>query len=222
MVSEGVDEPEVFDQTGHRLVVAVTVRDLVAQHCRKTGLVDDLGDRIEAAADGRGRGVMIKERGAAPTDAIGGAEQGGQPNRLRCQRAVEQPPEALEDLPEVFRRFGRRETAGKGRVEVVVEVDEPGHHQPAACIEKLRFRVLPPKLGFRPYRDDLRTGPCNGTLGPHLGSFTARHDGAVVEDIDVGSELGHATPRRTHSPVPAGAKNSVPSGRRSKTDWPRT
>ena len=34
--------------------------------------------------------------------------------------------------------------------------------------------------------------------------------------MDFGAVLVHATPRRTHSPVPAGAKNSVPSGRRSK------
>ena len=117
---------------------------------------------------------------------------------------------------------GRCKTSGEGRVEVVVEVDQTGHHQAAVCVEKLRSGILRAKLALRTYGDDLRPGPGDRTLVPHLWSFSACYNGAVVENVDIGAELGHETPRRTHSPVPAGAKNSVPSGRRSKAQWPRT
>ena len=42
---------------------------------------------------------------------------------------------SIEDLPEVGRRGLRCEAPRKGGVEVVVEVDEPGHDQPAAGVD---------------------------------------------------------------------------------------
>ena len=103
-----------------------------------------------------------------------------------------------------------------------MEIDKAGHDQSTVSIKKLRLRILLLKLVLGTYSDDLRTGPCNRALGPHIRGLTTRHHRSVVKDVEIGAGLDHETPRRTHSPVPAGAKNSVPSGRLSKAHWPRT
>ena len=53
VISVGVNEPEVLDETRDGAVVAVAIRDFVAQHCRKASLLDDVSDEIEAATNGR-------------------------------------------------------------------------------------------------------------------------------------------------------------------------
>ena len=91
--------------------------------------------------------MVVEDRGAAPADGVGRAEQGGQPHRFRRQDAVEPPPQPVEDLPEILGRRKRSETAGESRVEVVVEVDQPRQNHPAVRIHRFRRRVFFAKRG---------------------------------------------------------------------------
>ena len=48
-----IDETEVLDEACDCFVVSVAVRNLVAEYGRKPGLLENSGDRREAAADAR-------------------------------------------------------------------------------------------------------------------------------------------------------------------------
>jgi hypothetical protein len=79
---------------------------------------------------------MVDEDGGPGQGGFGGADEGGQEDRLFVQRAVEPPPDALQDLPEVARMGGRTgHAAGESAVEMRVRVHEPGHDQPAVQVE---------------------------------------------------------------------------------------
>ena len=74
MLAGALDEAQVLDQACDRLVAAVAVGDLVAEDRRQAGLGHRIGDQLETAAQAGGRGVVVEDRGAAPADAVGGAE----------------------------------------------------------------------------------------------------------------------------------------------------
>ena len=103
----------------------VAVRHLVAEHRAQPDRLDRALETGERAADeGRGR-VMVDEDGGPGQGGFGGADEGGEEDHLLVQGAVEPPPDALQDLPEVARVGGRAgHAAGERAVEMRVRVDE--------------------------------------------------------------------------------------------------
>ena len=72
---------------------------------------------------------MVDDRRRSPLERLERPQHRRPPDHLEVERAVEPPPDELEDLREVARRSRRRRhAAGQRRVEVMVTADEPARH----------------------------------------------------------------------------------------------
>ena len=109
---------------------AVAVGGLVAQHRAQPHLLDRTPERRERAADEGRRGVMIDQQGGARERGLDRAGERREVDALLVERAVQLPPDLLEDLHEAARRRRRtRHASGERAVEVRVRVDETGQHE---------------------------------------------------------------------------------------------
>jgi len=114
----------------------VAIRDLVAERGPDPALEHCVRDQVEAAVAAGGARVVVEDGGGAVADALDERDQRARPDVLARERAIEPPPEPLEDLAEAQRgRPGRREAARHRAVEVVVRADEAGQHDLPARVD---------------------------------------------------------------------------------------
>ena len=86
--------------------------------------------------------MVVEDGGRAALDAVDERDQRTVIDIVKGERAVQAPPEALEDLGEVARGCVLEgHAAGEGGVQVHVRVDEAGHDEAAAGVEKAGARV---------------------------------------------------------------------------------
>ena len=132
----GIQVTRGLGKAGRRRVGAVAVAQLQAEHVGEADLREGIGDDVEAAGDGVRRGVVVDHAGHAAAHRVDGGGEGRGANQVVVERAVEAPPDQLEDLGEVARRPGRGgHAAGEGRVDVVVGADQAGHGEAAAAVD---------------------------------------------------------------------------------------
>ena len=134
------DEPQILVDA---LTLGIAVRDLVTEAAGEADITECLLDRVEAAVATGWRGVMIDDGRATGTSTLHECQQRGVVHVLGLEGLVELPPQFLQDFLEVRRRHaGRCEAACKGRVKVVMRIDEARHYDPALRIDDtVRFPV---------------------------------------------------------------------------------
>ena len=106
---------------------------------RKPGLDARLGDALQRARDRPGAGVVVDQGRRAVADGGQHHDQGAVVGVLERQLAVEPPPEVAQHFVEVVGRLGLAQAAHQRAVEVHVGVDEAGHDQLAAGVDRARF-----------------------------------------------------------------------------------
>src|SRR5579862_4922163 len=115
---------------------SVAVADFVAEHTAEPDIAHRFLNKIERAGDGIRRGMMIDERRRAESRRLDGADERAIIDRLLVERAIEFPPDALEEFGE---RFWLRARAGhsadKRRIQMRVRVDHARHDDPAVKID---------------------------------------------------------------------------------------
>jgi len=99
---------------------------------------------------------MIDQRGCPVADGIYQAHVHAGGHILSAQGAIQTPPQALQDLWEIGRRFpsSGRDAAGESAIEMRVRADQPRHHQRAAGVQAFIIGVLPLELRSGPDLDD--------------------------------------------------------------------
>ena len=118
------------------LPLGVAVGYFVAKTPTQAHITERLLDAIEAALPAGRRGMMVDDRRTALARSIHEGKQRRVVNVVGVQRLVELPPEFSENFLEVRRRCsGRCESPGKGRIQVMVRVDEGRHHHVTAGID---------------------------------------------------------------------------------------
>ncbi len=133
------------DVLGHAPVAPlrpVAVGDLVAEHRPQAHRLRRVLDRAQGILDPRGRRVVVDEDGGAGERGIHGPHERGHVDGVPVERAVEPPPDALQDLHEApGRRGGPRHSAGQRAIEVGVRVHEAGHHDGLRDVDDLLVAV---------------------------------------------------------------------------------
>ena len=152
----------------------VAVGDLVAQASAQPGLLDRVGDDVQAAVDDIGAGMMVDQRRAAVTDRIHQADQRTVADVVPQQRPVELPPQLLQNFYEIGgRRAGDRHPARERAVEMRMPTDGGGKHDFPACVQVLRVRVARGEVG------------CGADIGD---SVAPNKDGAVRDQFVAGAK----------------------------------
>ena len=117
---------------------AVAIGHLVAQHGAQPDALQAALQRRQRARDAGGRGVMVHEQRRARKRRLDRSRQRRQLDRLGVERAVEPPPDPLEDLEEAAGRRARpRHAARQGGVEMGVRVHQAGQNQRPRQLESL-------------------------------------------------------------------------------------
>jgi hypothetical protein len=124
------EEAAVLGHAGRGAFGSVAVADLVAQDAADPEPGQGVGDDVERAVDGVRRGVVVDDgRGARAQGVEPAAQRGGTDGPL-VERAVEAPPDPLEDLGEGHRWIQAvGHPPAQGRVQVVVGADVAGQDQ---------------------------------------------------------------------------------------------
>ena len=86
---------------------------------------------------------MIDQCSGPVPDRIHQTGQDGILDALGIQRAVERPPQLLQDVREVFRSgSGNGHAAGIGTIKVRVGTDAAGHYILSTCVQLFLFRIF--------------------------------------------------------------------------------
>ena len=150
-----VEEPPVLGDARLCPLEAVAVGRLVAEDGADPEAVQGLLDDVERAVDRVRRRVVVDERGRPGEQRLHPADEGGGPDALLVERAVEPPPDPLQDLREVRRRLeGVRHPARERRVQVRVRADVAGDDETARAVAAAGR--LPRRRSARPRRGRLR------------------------------------------------------------------
>ena len=128
--------------------------ELVAEKVRKADLLQSLGDDMQTAGHGIGRGVVVDDEGRAAARGLHAAGQGRGADHGEVELLVQVPPHELEQLGKIPGRLARsRHAAGERGVDVVVADHEGLGDDAAAAIEDLsplrdrRGEAQPPRGG---------------------------------------------------------------------------
>ena len=221
IVGVRIHEAEVFLDSQCRALRPVSVRHLIAQHARDSGVRQSAGQQVEAAVDAGRRRVVIEYRRASPAYAVCRGQQSGQTDRVRVEGSIESPPQPVQDLGEVSHLDPWIETAGEGRIEVVVQVHESGEDEAATSVEIPSGRVGLSNLRLRPHPHDPLFLPGHGTACDH-GRILPSGDQVSVSEHDLLTHGVTLVSRFTRWPNPAGPRNSAPPEPRPNTRVPRT
>ena len=169
--SPGAQEPLVLLQPAPRPIGPVTVGDAVGEPGAHPDLGAGLGDDVQAALDGVGRFVVVHDGGGAALQRLEGAEHGGPADHLQVQRAVQAPPDELQDLLEVAGRPRRGgHAAGQRRVQVVVRADES---RGQGCHPHTSASLLPGLRRLGPWPPAHHGAPAARMAAPRRGSGPA-------------------------------------------------
>ncbi len=143
------DEVGVFLNGLQALLLAVAVGDLVAQAGAKAQALAFFRNGVERAGDLAVRGVMVEDRRHALLDRVDVKGGGAGLCAVHHQVAVDRPPGPVEHLVEVRGVVALDgQTAGEGRVDVRVRVDERGHDDAAPGVDDLGIGVLGAEHGL--------------------------------------------------------------------------
>jgi len=142
LTEHALDEPTILRNACLRALRPVAVRRLVAEHGANAERAQRVLDDVERPFDRVRRGVVVHERGRARKECLHPAHQSRCAHALLVERAIEPPPDALQDLEEVL---GGREivghTARKRRVQVGVRADVAGDDEAARAVATLGAAV---------------------------------------------------------------------------------
>ena len=123
-LAEARQEAAVLGEAGAGDRGAVAVRRLVAEDAAEPEPVERVGDHVERSVDGVRRGVVIDHGRRAGEERLHAADERRRAHSVQVERPIEAPPDPLEDLEEVLRRFEPvRHAAGERRIEMRVRAD---------------------------------------------------------------------------------------------------
>ena len=126
----------------------VAIGNLIAQAGANAHLFRAVSDREQRSRDLLVARVMIEHRRHTVADALQIGSVSARPGIFQGQLTVELPPHPVEDLIKIRGIIAvDRKTSGKPRVDMRMRVDERGHDQLTACVDKLRLRILLFHLG---------------------------------------------------------------------------
>ena len=137
------------------LVRPVPLADLVAQAGPDARLFAHVFDGEEGAGDLPIGGVVVKDGGHPVPDAVQHGGPGAGPGAVQGQAPVDVPPLPVQNFIEV--RGAEPvdgQAPGQTGVDMGVDVDEPGHDDPAPCVHKFRLGVPGPQGGEVPHFPD--------------------------------------------------------------------
>ena len=135
LVAHPREEAPVLRDAGGRALRPVAVGRLVAEHRAEPERPQRVGDHVERAVDRVRRRMVVDERRRSREQRLHPADERRGAHGLLVERAVEPPPDPLEDLEEVPRRLERvRHPARERRVEVRVRADVPGDDDAARAV----------------------------------------------------------------------------------------
>ena len=132
------EEADILSDTGKRLLFAVMIRDLIAQHGTHPSLFDRFRDDVQRAVDGVGRGVMIDQGRRPMLDSVDQTHQGGIANILQIQGLVQRPTELAKDLGQILGRLSRDgHSPGERPIGMRMGTDVARHHKHAPRVQHI-------------------------------------------------------------------------------------
>ena len=135
LAPDAVEEAAILGHSGPGPLRPIAVGGLVTEDGAQPEVAQRLLDDVERAVDRVGRGVVVDHGGRPGKKRLHPADEGGRPDALLVECAVEAPPDALQDLREVLRRRQRvRHPARECRVEMRVGTDVARDDETAGAV----------------------------------------------------------------------------------------
>ena len=159
------DPVGVFLDCLQALLLAVAVRDLIAQAGADAEGLGALGDGVQRAGDLAVGGVVVEDGGHALLDAVEVQRVGAGLRAIHIEVTVDGPPGPVQHLVKVRGVVALDgKAAGEGGVDVRVRIDKGWHDHTALCVDDLGVGVLRAQGAFLADGGDLCALIGDGTV----------------------------------------------------------